>query len=194
MRIDRKSMIVSVGLLLGACGGSGGSTPRSLSSGLDSGKVASSLSAAEQNTLCTRANEYFMSLLSKEDTCKMAGLLGAALSGGDSSLSEAKSACSGMYNLCMQGAEEKVDNTKTLNDCTKGLSDCSATVGEIETCLNDSGAATKAAMAELPSCSQITEATLNSTFTPASTEPASCKSLQTKCPNLSTNQSSISDS
>jgi hypothetical protein len=193
MRMNRRSMVVSVGLLLGACGG--GSTPSSMSSGLDSGKVASSLSASEQKTLCTRANDYFMSLLSKGDTCKMAGLLGAALGGGDSSLSDMKSTCSSMYNLCMQGGEmEEVDKTKTLSDCTKGISDCSATVGEIETCFNDTGAAYKAAMAELPSCSQITEATMNSTSTSASADPASCKALETKCPNLKSNQSSISES
>ena len=119
----------------------------------------------------------------------LAAALGAAF---DSSLSDAQiqMSCTQAYNDCL-ASDQSADGGAT-SSCQMGASDptCTATVSEISTCLNDDSAVLAQQTNALPSCGALTRASLNTaTGTDAdggaADEPASCKTVDTKCPGFS---------
>jgi hypothetical protein len=181
MRMNRGSLVLIAGLLLGACGGDDSNAK--FSSGLDPSKTPATLSPAERAALCGKVDSFLPSVMSKADLCKISGMMGAMfgmMGGGD-----LKALCTAAYDACMNEPTEPTDPSDT-ESCSQGMSTCTATIGEIETCLNDIASTTQAEMAKIPSCSQITASSLTSvaTSTSTSTNPASCTALEAKCPDM----------
>jgi len=80
---------------------------------------------------------------------------------------------------CVEGYNECMAEPATGGECTRPEGACTATVAEVEACLND----TLAVMNQLPSCEGLTAETLNGLEDPAYTEdPASCVAVDQECP------------
>jgi hypothetical protein len=180
MKMNRGFLMVITGLWIGAC--DGGDSNSKFSTGLDTAKTPANLSTADRTTFCDKMAVFSSSLLTKADACKLAGMMGAAfgsMSGGD-----IKALCTAAYDACMKEPAGSTDTTTNTAECVQGVSTCTATVGEIETCYNDAAAMTKAQMAKIPSCSQITMSDLTSASTSTSSMPASCTAVEAKCPDM----------
>jgi hypothetical protein len=180
MTMKRGSLVMVAGLLLAACDGSSHSN---FSTGMDSGKTPASMSPADRATLCTKVESFLPTLMSKADMCKLSGMMGAMLGMGGGDL---KALCTAAYDACMKEPDDPVETTGDTASCSQGMSTCTATVGEIESCMNDLDAMMRAEMAKIPSCSQLTlsDFTATSTTTETTTSPASCTALEAKCPDM----------
>lgn len=161
----------------GSGGGTGSGTPGKVDSGAPDNTPASELTDEQFDALCKSLGQTAGAVLgedAKKATCGFAAYFATTLSGamGDA----AAAACKMAYDECLADPEETTDD-----ECTKPSSSCTATVGEIETCLNDTIVQSKAAFAELPGCDD-----LGKEFeTPAESQPpASCQVVQEKCPEV----------
>ena len=114
----------------------------------------------------------------KDFTCRFSGFLAAALGGADTDAA-ARAACKAAYDECAAAPAE------TTEKCSKPTGMCTATVGELEACANDSTKAVEQLTNSIPSCAELTLADLMDSgggddMTPE--DPASCKTVETKCP------------
>ena len=164
-----------------ACGGSddggkGSAGPGKVDSGVPASKPANELTDAEVQSLCKSLGEAaslaFDSGQGKQAMCGFSAYFLASFVPGDNQ----GEVCSMAYDECLKQPAEV-----TQEECDKPSSSCTATIGEIETCYNDSLAQVQEMLNVLPGCDDVgTEYEEPATGNDAS--PASCKVVQEKCP------------
>jgi hypothetical protein len=196
------ALVLFGGASVAGCGSddsaSTSSTP--FSSGIPGNKTFDTLTDADLANLCSSLGKHLGTDPSlKEATCHFAGF-GAALGAsilGTATDADLQKACTDIEAKCRSAAPSAEQST-----CGKPTSTCTATVAEFEACVTDALAAATQAFATLPACSSITSSSLsmlltsgNGGMTPA-VEPASCKTLEQKCPGVqdSTGLSSVTNS
>jgi len=145
--------------------------------GLPATTPLTSLTDDQAMQLCDKLDNYFTPTL-KDFDCRFAGLLAAALSN-PATDAAAQAACKSAYDMCEAAPSETTDT------CSKPTGMCTATVGEFEACANDSAAVFDQLSASFPSCATLTLADLMDTGggnTMDPMDPASCTTLDMKCP------------
>jgi hypothetical protein len=180
------ALLAAFGLSSCDSGDSGSGTTIDLGS---NSKVASSLSEAEAIEACEKATAKMESQATGGDDkhliCLTAGLIAKAFS------NDSVDVCNQAYDECMTAEPEEgngMGDGESGDDCAdtyEDLQDCDATLGEIEACLNDMMAAGEAANEQLKglSCSSSQEE-LEAVMNEEPDEPASCTTLNKKCPDL----------
>lgn len=181
-RITGLASILLVSGVIGCGGGAG--TPTSIP---PTTKLMS-LTPAQQTQICNDVTNYSIHALSQASFCKYAGVATAAfLLASDSSTTDAtlQSACAQTVTQCNASPPDTSGGTCDFS----GVETCSAdaTIADFNTCITDEVSAENAAFASLPACSAVTKTWLNSNSSAGTiTEPASCVSLDAKCPGIST--------
>lgn len=172
-------------------GGGGGSV-----TSIDSSKQAGSLSDAEKQQYCKDATNYINSNVSDTDSKKVSCFSKAVQSiytSGSPPTSDAdlQSKCKSAYNDCMSKPLDKGDaGTSTSSSCSPSeFTNCTATVGELNQCVQDSVAAMKTAYATFDTACDKIQMDGGGLQQSASSEPASCKALETKCPGMKSSTS-----
>jgi len=172
----------AISAVLGCGGGSG--TP----STLPPSTPLATLTPSQQTQLCIDLGKYEANNLSKANACKLSGFFAAITelsfnsSATDASL---QSACSDAVTQCNSAPAQG----STGGQCDfSGIASCatSATIADVNACTTDEVAALNGAFATLPPCQALSNAylTANPDPTGGATQPASCVSLQAKCPNV----------
>jgi len=146
-----------------------------------------SLTPAQQTQLCTDVANYTVNNISKANLCKFGGVYVAVITYGvDPNTTDAalQSACSQAVTQC-----NSMPPDTSGTDCDfSGVATCSAdaTIGDFNSCASAQVTAESAAFASLPDCSAITGAwiTTNGDAVGTISEPASCVSLDAKCPDV----------
>jgi hypothetical protein len=171
-------------LVLGAtgCGGesqSNGDGDGTFSSGVPGSTRLSELSDRELDAFCERIEEFTttppVSTLSEEYLCRVAGMLQAAFAGATTD-AEARASCAATYDQC------QASNTSSTTTCNRPSPSCTATVAEYEACMNDMPGYLEDTLEVLPTCETLTLADITSDTLPVPETPASCVTLQEKCP------------
>jgi hypothetical protein len=181
------AVLAAVALLVG-CGGSNssdGGSGSSFSSSLPGSAMIGSLSAGDQQKLCSELESYESSSAVKsaelKASCGLAGLLAATFAP-DQTDAGIQAACKMAYDGCTTSLASA---PPAATQCNLSSGTCTATVSELTACLNADIAAS--ASISLPSCASLTAATLKdiasgsgSASQPA--QPAACTTVQMKCP------------
>ena len=170
-------------VLLSAGGCMGGDSSNSVdgsgtfSSGVDTSKRVDALSASEAQEICQSSADYVDDYIKsgeyEEFICRLFGL-GVAVQVVDSQLDTCKS----QYDMCIKQVTVTVAPSA---DCTVPAS-CSATVGDLEQCLNDQDMSISST--NIPTCSEVDFSTFTQDSLDAMTsglEPSSCKMLDSQC-------------
>jgi|GEM_PF-5175824 len=169
--------VAGFALLVSACGGD--SDSETFQTSVGSTKTVDKLTPAETAQFC-KDGDAFAKDFEKTFTpklCKVAGLLATT-----------KAECDMLVNACLK---EESEPDQSSGMC-EPLTDCTATVGEVQKCLNDTIATFSAYLDKFPSCAQIADK--SGTF-PASepVSPASCKAIEKTCPDVADFGSSVGD-
>ncbi len=136
----------------GGTGSSGGSTGAgAFTTTVGSDTKLDTLSSSQAMQLCSDFNTYALKLA--VDSCKLFGLVGASFSGATSD-ADLQAACTASYDSCLtsDGGTSNCDPTTVMSSPTT----CTATVGDLSSCLD----ATAALYAQIPSCGDLTAASL----------------------------------
>jgi hypothetical protein len=112
----------------------------------------------------------------KEFTCRIKGSIAAALA---SSQSERQPACAQAYDPCAAAPPPTASNGGA--SCTAPPSTCTATVGELQTCLQEMSGAIDGLLAVLPTCEMVATTTGSPVAAALTRIPASCQTLNSKC-------------
>ncbi len=184
--------VLAIAIVGIGCGSSGSKGGGNFSTTVPGNKPISSLTPSEQAQLCHDLDQWAQTSL-QPSLCMTDAVLAAALGAAfDSSLSDAQiqMSCTQAYNQCLTSGQSP--DAGATSSCQMGVSDptCMATVSEISTCLNDDTAVLAQQTNALPSCGALTRASLNTAAgtnsdAGAIEEPASCKTVDTKCPGFS---------
>lgn len=171
--------------------GSNSGSPGDFDTGLPANTPISDLTDAEIAGLCSKFDEFYstgsVGTDLKEFSCRFSGIFAAALGGADTD-AKAQAACKTAYDACV------VAPTETTEECGKPTGMCTATIGEIEACANDSAKALQQLTSSFPSCSELTLADLMDLGGGGDTEsqqPASCATVEMKCPDAPTPPSAM---
>jgi hypothetical protein len=171
-----------------ACSSSDDQKPGgTFSSGLPPSSTLGTLSDSDWAKFCGAASAYAEANSGGVDTsCKLAGITAAGFAALSGAMTDAdvQKACTDTFNQCKAATADAGPGT---NDCTrKPGASCTATVGEVEACLNDRAAATQAAAASIPACESLTLAQFRMPADAGSgtDTPQSCKVASQKCPGL----------
>ncbi len=178
-----------------ACSSSSGGSG-TFSSGLPSSDTLSGLSDSDIQKLCGEISSFTDSYASNTGACNIAGYAAAAFSkqlGGTTDTTTLRQLCSAAVSQC-QAQSGHIDAGVSASTCQKPSSTCTATVGDLEACLNDAKTAAQKEYAGIPSCSTLTAADLSLTDGSLSvgtaSEPASCATLNQKCPDFASGSNS----
>lgn len=179
--------IICASSLALACGGDdddddkGSGNPQtggSIDSGLPSSTPANQLSTEETAALCEElgaaGERWANDAQLKSGMCRYAAYMSAVFLGELSG--DAKGLCESTYSDCM--AEPATSETQ----CTEPSDQCTATVGEIEKCLNEGMAGLSRALDDIPSCDELTDEIDLSVL--AAANPESCEVVSQKCPEV----------
>jgi hypothetical protein len=156
-----------------------GSTPPAVDFGVPAAKKLSELTPAETAQLCEEAEALVdtsgLQKDMKEFTCKLAGITATMMAEGDSD-ADLQKACKAAYDECMA---EPADD-EPAESCEFEETTCSATVGELESCMNDSLEMIGEIKSKLPSCDKVTKESVGDVMGDLFTlEPSeSCKALE----------------
>jgi hypothetical protein len=176
------------GLLIGLVS-SCSSTPTAhlggFSSTLDGGTEFGQLTQTQLQTFCNEVDSFDTSSGQDADLqkllCLLAGVLSAEVA---SPLTDAnvRSVCTATYNQCLAQPPTQAFTCPT----TASLVGCTATVAEYSACINDDAKAEIMAFQALPSCGELTVASLQSDAgaSPGVPLPASCQTIEQNCPTL----------
>ncbi len=176
----------------GASSGSGGSSNGGgFDTGLDEDKGLDDLTPDEVQQLCDKTEALVDKTLDDETLCKFMGVVAgsAALLGeaggdlGGGGAAGAPSVPAGdPQTLCEEGTAACLADPTTGDSACTVPSDCDITVGEYEACVSDMNAMFGAAKNLLPSCDNITLASLGLLGVLVQNQPASCDVVNEKCP------------
>jgi hypothetical protein len=161
------------------CGGDGGG----FSSGIDKGANLGSLSEGDAQKLCSALGDWMKNEFApklKEGTCRLSAALAAGL-GGSKDPAAQKAACKTAYDACLQKPASDEINTAS---CSKPPSTCQATVGEMESCINEIAPLMEQYFGKFPTCDQLGSGTVTLPSGQPQT-PMSCTTFQNKCKGIS---------
>jgi len=149
--------------------------------GVKESKKISELTEEESYDLCVYVNEQIADSMSVEDQCLALGLA-VILQGLD------KTVCESAVDACLKQASENETVGNDPEDVCKDdggddkVSDCDATVGELDDCLTDQKKQLNNPLVGM-SCSS-TKSEIEQAVADALQAPASCQSIEEKCPGL----------
>jgi len=126
--------------------------------------------------LCEDFSEKFSSDEVTDANCRLTGVLAAILAQTDE---QAQELCASAYADC------KASPPDTTETCEKPGAQCTATVDEMNACLDDIGGTLGSFNDAIPSCDTLKRtdiATLFTQFGGGTALPASCETYQEKCP------------
>jgi hypothetical protein len=178
--------------LASACGG-GSDT---LSTGIPPNTSLGNLTPEQNQKLCV-ASETFLRTKVETLSCLIQALVPASLA---ASTDVARMQCKTAYNACVSqlatsSGGSADGGTSSTTTCKMPTASCTATVGEFETCLNDSSAAYDNLQGTLPSCDELhLPLMIDSSVGSTVTEPASCTKLSSECPDITSSSSGGSSS
>ncbi len=166
---------LAVAAMAVTCGGNGAA----FTSGVNKDAELGSLSEDDARKVCTALQTFLTDNFApdiKELSCRGAGLTaGAFVSGG---LPQKQAACTTAYDQCLA----RPANDPIGSSCEKPASTCRATVGELEACINDMVPILDQVKGALPTCQEFTGGIPS---LPSNLEqPASCKTVDSKCEDL----------
>ena len=147
-------------------GAGGGGGPDTI---VDRSKQLRELTPAELTKICQELAPNLTSV-----SCDLAGFISAGYAAAyDQSLTDQQiqAACTQTSNTC-QSQQPPVD----CSEAGPAPTDCTATVDEYFTCIDDT-------LAQIPACGALTRKMLNGAST-SLFDPASCTTLEAKCPGL----------
>lgn len=175
-------------LLIGSGCGSDSDSPSTSASGINPSRPANSLTDTEVKQLCKAVDGFFNEPALNEVGCKVSSVIAAALFAAGGTDAELQMTCSSAYDECIKGdgKESPGAGASTSGQCKKPSASCTATVGEIEQCLADMKTSFANLGKSLPACNTLTKASLSqgSLSSAEPPEPASCKTLEKKCPDI----------
>jgi len=152
--------------------GTNGGAPSSLHSGLPPGQAMNTLTPAEAQQFCSSAQAWaaaspYRGTMAELD-CRIRGLLAvsnasALVGGATASPATAPPApgseptmCKAAYDACKQTQAEGADRVAELAGRCNVAADCSATVAEVETCINGLSTKVEGVKSGVPSCDGVT--------------------------------------
>jgi hypothetical protein len=163
----------SVGGASASAGRGGGTSPNEL----PGTSVLGQLSNSDLAELCAETNAAPAISMAASGACLNVALSSTAATFPYSDV-EAKFVCHTIYDACVAQGQPQ-------GACPTFTATCSATVAEYRACVNDFSSAYAHGFSALPSCDAVTVAVLERTvldFPADPPEPASCSSLDEKCP------------
>ena len=173
--------LVAGGLALAAIGATCGGDGATFSSGLEKGAELGTLSPGDADKLCQALNNWMQNEFAgeiKELTCRGTGIAAGSFAGGGSAAQQ-QAACKAAYDQCLKQPSEAPKSST----CDKPSASCKATVGELESCINDMSPLLQQVISSFPTCDKL--GTSGGTAPPTDLQPpASCKTLETKCPDM----------
>ncbi len=189
-------------LVVGLCSACGGDTDSDKNKNddqkttVDSGVPAETeirdMTTEQEQQLCTEVQRVVTEeLVPSEVQPAICGAVGymAAVEGSVDSLGEGEAVadpsaaaelCQQAYEECMAQESDQVSEPIDPENCDLSESECTATVGEIEACLNETNEKMDSLLGALPSCDDLEDE-----WNPAllvTAIPTSCLVLQEKCP------------
>ncbi len=188
-KLIRGPVLALVWLAASAGCGGGGSGGAGFMTSVPAGTKLTALTPSQQTQLCNDVQTYFQRTLAGS-LCKTDGVLAAGellyLQSPAPTDAQLRTACTQAYDSCLSP-----DGGITMSSsCNVGSepATCQATVGDVQTCLNDTSAAYQRSSAALPSCDSLTAASLQAFLATASsdggsssTEPLSCSKFDSTC-------------
>ncbi len=181
--------LATVSVAIACSGGGGGSTGGStLTTSAPPGKELTQLTTDEKKQYCTEVGRYFnaeMGPLTQKGRCLNEA---ARALRGITNEADLRSKCSSEYQACLAKGGTTADAFE-LDDCQNTTTTCTATVAEVNKCLEDYVALARAAGATIDSfCSRI-QIDGGGVDTNVNNEPpASCKAISSKCPGIAGSQ------
>jgi hypothetical protein len=175
--------LLTVGAMIGCGPGSGGSSGGGFSTSAPSATAVQNLTPSQASQLCTDLTNYLNQQVDSQSYCQTAAVIGIAQAAQQQpSLTDAELQAACEATVAQYCPTASPDGGAASCGSTAG---CSATVEQISACANDEAAYLKQFEAMFPTCATITRAKLASVNPDASPdmEPASCKPLDTSCPN-----------
>jgi hypothetical protein len=166
-----------------SAGGTASTTTGSFTSGLPADKQLTALTDAEKASVCQKLSAYFSSpAVSKsfEEFLCRAESAAFALFSNPQTDAALQAACKPLYDQCIAAPVM----TSESCDVQQVSSTCTATVAEYDACMNDFAKGLDQVLAAIPSCDKLTLASASQSPSGPST-PASCQTLQAKCPDVS---------
>ncbi len=161
-------------------GGSGGSSGNSVTT-LSGTKTIGSLSTDEATQLCDDTYGYFRSAIPQATACKWKGLAYATSSSAPTE-EKLRSNCSTKQTSCLAAEPSAVWPNP---GCAPVSSTCTATVADYATCIADEVAGFNQTVGGLPACADFTMDGTSAIWDVMGADlPASCTSLNNKCPEL----------
>jgi hypothetical protein len=174
------SAFVAAGLVVG-CGGDGDGGGGDVSTGIAPSKLLSDVTANEAAQACERFEQGFDSVFSRDVFVRaICTLFGAASE-------DTAAACTTARDMCLQEANmagsDVMMNLEMIEfdfDCGEGeeINQCSGTVGQLETCFNDTLDVFRAMLAQW-TCDDAPTLTMDDleSFGEETEPPASCESI-----------------
>lgn len=164
-----------------------------------SGKPLSQLTDAEMTELCANVGDYYVTDPDlKSGTCRFAGvgMAVASLLFGEKTDEQLRATCAEFESACLRA--ESTGGTQQ-GTCEKPGATCTATVAELEACINDSRDAVSNALLSMPSCETLKRSDIGApTAGPAPAmqlpNPESCQIFQQKCPDAQVGMPEPTDS
>jgi len=160
--------------------GAANTSTGSFSSGLPADKQLGSLTDAEKAALCQKLSDYFsqgtISKSLEEFTCRSSSALFALVLSGAQNDADLQTACKSAYEPCLSSPVMTSESCKV----SETGSTCTATVAEYDACMNDYAKSLDQLITTFPTCDKLTLTSSSQIF--ALSEPASCQTLQEKCP------------
>lgn len=162
---------------IGCGGGDGGSTQ--LSTGVDGTKQYGAVTADENQKICNATAAWvgtaFDAAKMKEFGCKLAGVVGGVFGG--------TAACQSAYDMCKNAAPPDGGAGMPMGaTCNKPASTCTATVAELEACLNAIPANLDKLVNALPSCANVSAQSVQQLGNIQMLLGPACQTFEMKCP------------
>lgn len=168
-------------------GGSSGSAPKI---NVPSSKPLAMLDTNDIKQVCDALADLTNQTVgadSQRFSCTLTGALAGLQSGANGMTTVDKAKCKKAMDDCLAMTSSSTNTTDTTSmatcnmaEATNQLKDCTATVGELQSCLD----ATVEAFHELLGSLSCDNVMVNVTTQPTTQNPPACQTLQMKCPNL----------
>jgi hypothetical protein len=168
----------SMGGTTGTAGTGGGSSVTSISGS----KTLGTLTAAESDQLCDDTKAYYMSSISKANSCKFSALSNAASTSAPSD-AVLRTNCTSMETSC--NASDTM-GPGAATSCFDPPATCTATVAEYSACISDGAALLNQSANTLPGCSTVRLADISPIFAAVEAlyQAPGCVALMTACPDF----------
>ena len=165
---------------MGGTTGTGGSAGGGSVTSISGSKTLGSLTAAESDQLCNDTKAYFMTAISKANSCKFSALSNAASTSApyDTVL---RTNCTSMETSCNASATM---GPGASTSCFPPAATCTATVAQYSACISDQAALLNQSASTLPSCAAVRLADITPIFgaVEALYQVPGCMALMTACP------------